>query len=136
MTTARDLIQSSLRLLRVVADEETMTASQAKDGLEVLNDMLHALKAEGADLGFADIESTDEMPLPREHIRPVRFLLAVDLAAEFASTLTPEVATTAQRARGLLQAAYRTVGKLTSDIALQDRRSRYLYDNRILENGG
>jgi hypothetical protein len=44
--TARDLIGRSLRLLGVLASGESLPADQASDGLDVLNDLLDAWRAE------------------------------------------------------------------------------------------
>lgn len=134
MTTARTLIKGSLRLLRIIAEGEEMSADQARDALEVMNDMLHGLKGEGIDLGYANITLDDDLPLPREHIKPVRFLLAVDLAAEYGSNLTPEVATTAQDGKTILQAAYRRIETLKTDRALHSRLYRR-YNGWSASNG-
>src|SRR3546814_9921080 len=92
MTTARVLITGSLRLLRVIADEEEPTASQLADGLSSLNDLLHSLKSHNADMAYQDITADDALPVPREHIRPIRYMLAAELAPEYGAQLTPEVA--------------------------------------------
>lgn len=47
MTTAGDLIRSSMRLMGAVAAGETLTAEEAQDGLAVLNDLLDAWSVEG-----------------------------------------------------------------------------------------
>ena len=46
MSTALDIISSSLRLLGVLAEGETPSAAQGQDGLVVLNDMLDAWEIE------------------------------------------------------------------------------------------
>ena len=126
MTTARDTIEGALGLLRVLDLEDgDMQAYQASGGLKALNNMLHGLKGHGADIGFASISLTDELPLPPEHHEPVEYLLAVRLAPRYSATLTPEVARDAQEALKTLQAAYRRVGTLRPDRALQNRLSRY-----------
>ncbi|NIA67776.1 hypothetical protein HBA54_04160 [Pelagibius litoralis] len=128
MTTARSLIQGSLRLIRVVADEETPTNSQMVDGLERMNEMLHGLKAHNADIGYQDITLDDDIPLPPEHIRPVRYMLAVELAPEFSGNVTPEVAVEAKAGMLTLQSAYRRIGKLRPDEGLENRLTRHGYD--------
>ena len=133
-TKARTVVQSALGLLRVVAEGETMSAEQATDGLRVMNEMLHGLKGEGINLGYADIELDDDLPLPNEHIRPVRFLLAVDLAAEYGSALTPEVSVGAQNGRKILRAAYRQIDTLKTDRALHSRIYRR-YNGWSASNG-
>ena len=128
MTTARNLITKSLRLIRVIADEETPTSSQATDGLDVFNDMMHGLKAHGADVGWQSLSLDDEVPLPPEHIRSVRYLLAVDLAPEYSTQVTPEVAIGAEEGMRTMQSAYRRIGKLRPDEGLENRITRHGYD--------
>lgn len=48
MTTVRDLIKSSLRLITVIGAGENMTADDAVDGLATLNQMLESWYADGA----------------------------------------------------------------------------------------
>lgn len=48
MTTVRDLIKSSLRLITVIGAGENMTADDANDGLATLNQMLESWYADGA----------------------------------------------------------------------------------------
>jgi hypothetical protein len=47
MSTPRDLIKSSLRLIGVVASGETPTADQSNDALDVLNTMIKSLSIDG-----------------------------------------------------------------------------------------
>lgn len=42
MTTSYDIIASSLRMLGVVASEESLSAAEAADGLAALNDLVHS----------------------------------------------------------------------------------------------
>ena len=123
MTTANILINGSLRLLRVIASGEPVKADQSSDGLEVLNQLLHGLKAEGADVKFANIELSADIPLPPEHILSLKYVLAAHLAPEYSAELTPEVAVEAARGRDTLQAAYVSIPLLRCDEALLDRRS-------------
>lgn len=46
MATARDLIKSSLRVLGVIASGENISAQEAQDGLEALNQMLSSWSTE------------------------------------------------------------------------------------------
>ncbi|TQV80320.1 hypothetical protein [Denitrobaculum tricleocarpae] len=126
MTTARDTVQGALELLRVLDIEDgDMQAYQAEKGLKQFNDMMHGFVGAGADVGWADLALTDELPLPREHHEHVRYVLAVRLAPGYSALLTPEVAKQAQDSLKILQAAYRRVGTLRPDRALQNRLSRY-----------
>lgn len=128
MTTARVLLTGSLRLLRVVAEEETPTAQQLEDSLESMNQLLHALKSHNADIYFQNITLDAEVPVPPEHDRPLRYIMAGEMAPEFGTQMTPEVALREQDAWKVLQAYYGRVPRLKSDEGVFDRRSRYDYD--------
>jgi len=47
MTTVRELIQSSLRLITVLGAGENMTAEDGNDALKTLNQMLESWAADG-----------------------------------------------------------------------------------------
>jgi hypothetical protein len=128
MTTARIVLTGALRLLRVIADEETPTASQLVDGLEALNQRLHSLKSHNADLAYQDITLDDDLPLPPEHTRPIKYLMAAELAPEYGTQMTPEVAVEAKEALPTLQAYFRRARKLRVDEGIHDRISRYDYN--------
>lgn len=127
MTTARVVITRALKLLRVIADEETPTASQISDGVDSLNELLHGLKSHGADIGYSNLTADDDLPVPPEHIRPIRYILAVDLAAEYASALTPEVAVEAKDSMTVLQAYYGRKTVLQVDDSFQEQTGRNAY---------
>ena len=125
MTTARAVIKTSLRKLRVVAEGEEPSAQQITDGLEVLNNMLSGMKARGGDLEFEDIALTDDIPVPREHIESCGYLLAKRYNSEFGGELPPEVAQEAERSERIFQAYYSRYVVSPPDKAIQRRLSRY-----------
>lgn len=127
MTTARVVLTGSLRLLRVIAAEETPEAVALEDGLEALNQLLHSLKSHNADLGYQDITLDDNLPVPPEHVRPIRYMMAAELAPEYGTQLTPEVAVIAREAMMTLQAYYGRQAVLAVDDAFQERSGRNIY---------
>lgn len=128
MTTARVVVTRSLKLLRVIAAEETPTASQMADGLDSLNDLLHSLKSHNADIDHQDLTADDDLPVPPEHIRPIKYLLASEMAPEYGTQLTPEVAVEAKAAMPTLQAYYRRTAKLRVDDGIHPRLGQAGYD--------
>lgn len=119
--TVRDLIKAALRLLRVVAAGEEPAASEMRDALEALNLLLANMKAQGADLGFAPVDLNDDVPLPPEHVRCVKYLLAMEVSPEYSAEVSPEVAVQASESLKQLQAAYREIPTLSADAALWQR---------------
>lgn len=124
-STGRDIVNDSLKLLRVVGEGQTASGNQMKDAMRQLNLMLAGLKPRGADLEYAPISENDEVPLPFEHHEACGYLLAARMAAQYATELIPEVAIEAKRSEEIFQAAYRRNVKLYPDSGLVDRLSPY-----------
>ena len=79
--TANELIRRSLRSLGVLYHNESPTSDEATDALATLNDMLNAWLLEGMDLEvYENLELTDTLPYPDDHISAMRYGLAVELA--------------------------------------------------------
>lgn len=127
MTTARVVVTRALKLIRVIAAEEEPQAQELVDGVAALNEMLHGLKSHNADLDYQDITADDDLPVPPEHIRPIRYMLAAELAPEYGTQLTPEVAVEARDAMTILQAYYARSTTLRVDEAYQERTGRRVY---------
>ncbi len=125
MTTARDTIRGALRLIRVIDSTEDVQAEDAADGLKTLNEMVHGWKNNGIFVDYQDIELGDEIPFPPRDHRNIRYLLAADLAAEFGTELTPEVATQARESFQMLQAHYGVQPEARPDLSITNRLSRY-----------
>lgn len=128
MTTPRTVLTGSLRLLRVIAEEEEPTAVALQDGLELFNQFMHSLKSNNVDLDWSDLTLDDDIPVPPEHILPVKYMVTAHLAAEWGSQLTPEVAVFANDGWPTLRAYYRRVARLRVDPGIHDRNRRYTYD--------
>lgn len=57
MTTVRELLSSSLRLITVIGAGETMTAEDASDGLKTLNQMLESWSADGTVINSKSVDT-------------------------------------------------------------------------------
>lgn len=121
MTTARTVIKRALRRLAVVPMGQDASAEEVADSLEALNDLLHGLKGEGADMGFATLVLEDELPVGREFIKPIIDLLMREMAPEFRVALSVNQAQAALKARDSLQAAFADIPVLEMDRGLRDR---------------
>ncbi len=125
MTTARDTIRGALRLIRAIDPTEDLEADDAATGLFAMNQMIHSWDSEGAIINYSDIELTDELPFPKSDHRNIRYLLAVELAAEYSLELTPEVATSAENALESITSKYGIQPESRPDLSITNRLSRY-----------
>ena len=124
MATANDVIKGAMRLLDKVAAGETPTAAEAQDGLQALNQMMHAFALDGIDLGHADLALAGAVNLPASHTKALKYLLAVDLASEYDMDPPAVVAVQAQDGMRLLEAHYAEVPTMDQDRGLSRLPSR------------
>ncbi len=123
--TARDVIQTALRVIRAVDVTEDVTAEDLATGLSAMNNMIHAWENQGIYINYESIEATDEMPFPDRDIELIMYRLAYRLAPEYSLELTPEVALSARDALATLQAQYGIQTEARPDLSITDRQSRY-----------
>lgn len=109
--TARDMIQGALRLIGALQPGEDMTASEAADGLDSLNQMLHEWPL---DLQHEDLALSDELRVPPNHLRSIRYSLAIEIAPEYGKQISEAVALTAQATKNQLQNVYTNPARLDS----------------------
>lgn len=121
--TVRQVIYDALRKIQVTAAGEVPNADEITDGLRALNNLMAGLKLEAIDTDWASVALDDNFPLPDEHIRGSVLMLSVELAPEYGIQIDPVIATQAERARTLLQAAYTDIPETTFETALAPRVS-------------
>lgn len=84
MATNLAIITDALRLLGVIAENETPSAEQGQHALDRMNRMLESWGEEGVDLGWFEQSSTaDTIPAPKWAERGVISKLAQDLQAVY-----------------------------------------------------
>ena len=125
MSTYREIITKSLRLIHVTSGGETPNADEMSDGLETFNDMLTGLKADGVDLGIGRLGLDDDFPLAPEFERSIKYLLAVDLAPEYSFDVQPEVSVNAAAGLAALRTAFVRVETLRMDNGLRRRTNQH-----------
>ena len=129
--TYRDIITQALRSLGVIHTGETPSAQEAIDGLDALNQMLVSWVFEGIDLlHIVEADLNADFPYPADHEGPIRWNLAVRLAAEFGIPLSAEVGGLAGQGFAQLQRYYHNVKDLEVDVALNP----YYNANRSIYN--
>jgi hypothetical protein len=124
MATANDVVKSALRLLGVIGAAEAPSADMAQDGLEALNDLMHAFAANGIDWTHQTLALADPVQLDAKHIRGLKYLLAQALAPEYERTLSPEAQLLADQGYRALQADFSSEDEAEIDSALLFMPSR------------
>lgn len=103
MATTSDIIDGALRNLKVLDALNSASAEDAALALEKLNDMMHAWALKGVDINHYDLQLTSPFSLDDKHVRGVKALLAVELAADMGKDPSPAVLSVADAGwRGLL----------------------------------
>lgn len=106
ITTARQVILRAARRVRILAGEETMTAAELADGLQLLNDMMHGFGPRGIKYAHTTLAADDPVNVPDELIRNLVLLFAEELAVDYGKTLGELLASEVINARNEMQAAY------------------------------
>lgn len=104
--TARDTITRALTMLGITLSGNAPTAVEAFDGLKALNNMIHAWKGQGVDVGHVDLALSDNLALAPEHHEGTTALLAIRLSPDYSAPVPKETALIASNGWAALQAKY------------------------------
>jgi len=107
--TANDIINRAAQRINVLAGEEALTAAEAVDALQIMNDMMHGFGPRGIHYAHVTLAATDTVNVPDEQIRNLVLLLADDLADGFAVPVSPDLRSDIMRAEQQMQAYYYSV---------------------------
>lgn len=116
--TANDIIKGAFRLIAVIQPGEDLSASEAADGLSALNHMLHQWPM---DLQHEDLGLTDTLRVPPNHIRAIRYNLAIEIAPEFGKQIPAAVAKIADETYRQIENEYANPARLDSRLNRFDR---------------
>jgi len=125
MATARELVTDAYQDAEVLALDVDPSAEEAADGLRRLNQMISALDLDGIPLGVASYGLDDTINVPDSFVRPLRKMLAVELAAAAGLTIPQMAAIDAERGKRALRAQFAQVRESTVDRGLQVSRYEY-----------
>lgn len=116
--TALDVITSAMRKLRILGAGAVPTSSETEDGLEALNDMLASWRINGVDLALTELQSTDPIDVPDDHLEAIKLNLAARIADEYGAQLTPLLAMDAMASKAALVAYHWSANDLSDDNPL------------------
>lgn len=116
--TALELIKRSLRILGVIQTGEELSADESADGLQVLNQMLHAWELDGIKLAHVDLDTSDTVAVTDDHLQPIAYNLALLLAPEYDVTPSNVVVAFADNGYTNLQNYYLEPPELSFDQSL------------------
>lgn len=121
MSTVRAIITDSLQNLTVTPVGQDPGPEEAAKALTSLNKMAHGLKAEGANLGWGDVQLDDDIPVQPEYEQALTDLLMRHLAMAFQVALSANQAEAASKGLRTLQAAFATIPEMDGEPALRNR---------------
>ena len=123
MTTVRDIVEGSLRLIGVVALDEAATADEAATGLVAYNDMISAWALDGITLDpvFTDQDLADTFPMTDRFREGVKHLLASRLSPNYGTPVSFDADDFFRK----MQAAYTVIPDSTIDAGLLNRGRTY-----------
>ena len=88
-----ELITGALRRAGIIGEAESPSAEEGADAVTRLNDMMAAMAEDGIDLGWNPKATTAEtVVLPLGHVGTLKAMLAVMLADEYGTEVSPSTA--------------------------------------------
>ena len=97
MTTTGQVLKAALQEILVQGSEAPLEADEYQDAIFALNNYMTALDANGVHLGYTVVDSlNDEITVPAGAIQGIISNLAILLATQFNSTVSPSLSAKAQ----------------------------------------
>ena len=124
--TAGDVIIRAARRIGLLANEETLSAAEADNALQNLNDMLFGFGPAGIKYVHSTLAWSDTLNFPDEQVRNVMLMFCRDLADDYTLSLSPSLLEAIASAKQELQAAYLVINPAVPDRALRRRRAGWI----------
>lgn len=118
MATASSVVTTALRKAMILPAEQTPSSGELSDGLETLNDMMHAWSLDGIDIGWTDVTLTDELPVPSEYLRGIKDGLAVELCPEYGKQPDQQLSAIAAKSKSDIRKSLFTLPDVEHDPTL------------------
>lgn len=128
MKTVQQVINKSARLAGVLDPYQTLTANDAEDYLEALNDLVAELRNSGVELGLSTLALSDNFTIDEADYQAMQYLLAVAIREE--NRLPPDqlLYSKAEMYKSELMAIYYQVAESKIPLSLVYRRNNSAYD--------
>jgi hypothetical protein len=120
--TAREIITAAYRDLGICSEDESPTAEQMSQGLDLLNDMMNGWEAKGIQYTHADLTIGATVNVPDFLTRSTRWMIAAEIAGKHGKQMTPWQELQVMEARQELQGYYTTVPRAQIDAGVEGRR--------------
>lgn len=122
---ALEVVTRALRIVGVGVGGEALAAQESASGLAMLNAMLHSWVLEGVGGGHTDLDLTDEMAVPDNHIDAIVYNLAVRAAPELEGSVDQRIADLAVSTFQTLRSAYLDIDDMDMPTGLKRMPSQY-----------
>lgn len=117
--TIANLILEAYKTSRIIAQRgETLDADRQNYGLVLLNQMLHRWDVDGIDINHVDVVLTDSFPYEKGHESIIRDCLAVRLAEDNGTPVSPLLYQSAKDGKEILREFFDSPPLLATDQAL------------------
>ncbi len=127
--TVDKMVRRALQLIGVLEGGETPSAAAMSDGIDTLNEMLHAWASKGADTAHTTLSNGGELLVRDEFLEAVRFNLAIRLAPEYGSAvITNEILEGARTGFAAVQAH---LFEFNDDLKVDDALDPRFFEHRI-----
>lgn len=128
MATANDIINRAASRVNMLAGGEALSATDAANLLQLLNDMMAGFGPMGIRyVHTATLTATATVNMPDEQIRNLILMFCSEVADEFGLAISAKLAEAINQAKLELQAAYLHINPAVPDRALRVRRPGF-YD--------
>lgn len=118
MTTARQIVNTALRRLEILAFDEEPDANMGDNALTALNQMMLGWEARGVNVEHTALSMNDDIALDEKWHMALGYLLAEHIGSEWGRSMRPEDKQEAMRWWNNLAAAYLVVPTVTLDRSL------------------
>ncbi|KAF1698357.1 hypothetical protein CSC62_05465 [Pseudoxanthomonas jiangsuensis] len=127
MAKVQEIVARALRLIQVQDARQPVKAVDMQTGISAMNAMIGRWEANGLSLGWAPVANpSDDMPCPPEAEEAIAANLAITLAPEYGTDVSPVVAAMAARGMSDLRADVKAANPLLPDRGVLS----YGYDTR------
>ena len=130
-----DVINSALREINVISEQDTADANQGAYALSRLNQMMSVWKEDSIDVGYFSLANTSgDCPIPEYAELAVILGLAIACASKFGATISQELASVASSSVSSLRRKLISEGLDNADMTFLPRGAGHFGNSYDIEN--